>query len=192
MGETKRTFVAIELSAAVRAGFEELQRTLRRAGGDVRWVKPERAHLTLKFLGEATPEQIEGMGAALDEVGAATAPFEVAFRGLGVFPNERRPRVLWVGIAEGRERLEPLARAIDEQAAALGFERERRRFSAHITLGRVRSPAGWERLSAAVEANGGFDAGRLHADEVRLIQSILSPEGPTYVPLHCAALGAAG
>jgi len=191
VAETKRTFIAIDLEASVRQHLAELQRRLQRADADVRWVKPERAHLTLKFLGDSTAEQIRAMEAALDQIAAAEAPFEVAFQGIGVFPNERRPRVLWVGITQGVERLQTLAAAIDEQAAA-GFEPERRGFSPHVTLGRFRSPAGWDRLRALIEANAAYDAGRLRAAEVRLIHSILSPQGPTYTPLHAAPFGTGG
>jgi 2'-5' RNA ligase len=182
--ETKRTFIAIELAAPVRARFEELQRLLRPAGADVRWVRPDRAHLTLKFLGEAAPEQIEAMQAALDELAPATPAFEVAFRGVGVFPDERRPRVLWVGIVEGLDELRALAEAVDERAVAAGFERERRRFAPHVTLGRFRSASGLEPLRERMQSNASFDAGRMHAGEVHLIHSILGPEGPTYTALH--------
>lgn len=192
MAETKRTFIAIELADPVRERFEQLQRLLRPAGADVRWVRPDRAHLTLKFLGDATHEQIEAMQTALDEIAPTAAPFGVAFRGTGVFPNERRPRVLWVGIAEGVEQLRSLAQAMDERAAAAGFERERRPFSPHVTLGRFRSPSGWERLREMMGANAAFDAGRMSAGELHLIHSILSPQGPTYVPLHTARFGATG
>ncbi len=192
MAETKRTFIAIELDGAVRARFEALQEVLQRARADVRWVKPDRAHLTLKFLGEATLDQIETMRVALDEIAPDEAPFEVVFRGLGVFPDGRRPRVVWVAIVEGVERLRALAAAIDERAAAAGFKRERRGFSPHVTLGRFRSPSGWDRLRALMEANAAFDAGRMTAGEVRLIHSILSPQGPTYVPLHAARFLVAG
>lgn len=192
VADTKRTFIAIDLSPTVRARFEELQRLLRPAGADVRWVKPDRAHLTLKFLGEATAEQIDAIGEALDEIAPATAPFDVAFGGVGVFPNERRPRVIWVGISEGAEQLRALAAAIDARSEAAGFERERRGFSAHVTLGRFRSPSGWERLHELVGSNAAFDAGRLEAREVCLIHSILSPQGPRYLPLHRAGFAAAG
>jgi 2'-5' RNA ligase len=186
VGETKRTFVAIDLDAAVRARFGELQRLLQAGGADVRWVRPDRAHLTLKFLGEATPAEIEAMSAALDEIGPATAPFDVAFGGVGVFPNARRPRVLWIGITEGVEQLRPLAAAVDEHASAAGFEPEQRPFSAHITLGRFRSTSGWERLSGLIEKHAAYEAGRMRAGEVHLIHSILSPDGPAYTALHTA------
>jgi len=192
VAETKRTFIAIDLTEAVRARLRELQRLLRPAEADVRWVKPESAHLTLKFLGEASAQQISAMSAALDEIAPAVAAFEVGFGGLGVFPNERRPRVLWVGITTGTEEVRVLAKAIDERAGAAGFARERRPFSAHLTLGRFRSPAGWERLHELVAANEGFDAGRIEAHEVHLIHSVLSPEGPRYTALHTARLAAGG
>jgi 2'-5' RNA ligase len=188
VAETKRTFIAIELDEAVRARFRELQRLLRPAEADVRWVKPERAHLTLKFLGEATADQIGAMSAALDEIAPATAAFEVGFGGLGVFPNEHRPRVLWVGITTGTEQVRTLAAAIDERAARAGFARERRPFSGHLTLGRFRSPSGWDGLRKLVEANGDFDAGRIAVRHLHLIHSLLSPEGPKYTPLHTAQL----
>ena len=192
MGETKRTFVAIDLTPAVRERFDEAQRLLRRAGADVRWVRSDRAHLTLKVLGEASARQIEMMAAALDEIAADVAPFEVAFGGLGVFPDQRRPRVLWIGITGGVEQLKPLAAAVDVRAVKAGFERERRGFAAHITLGRFRSNQGWPELDKLVAVNASFDAGRVQATEFHLIHSILSPQGPTYIPLHAARFKGAG
>lgn len=189
MAETKRTFIAIDLTPAVRERFDEAQRLLRRAGADVRWVKSSHAHLTLKFLGEATAEQIGELGAALDEIAPGVVPFDVAFGGLGVFPDQRRPRVLWVGITGGVEQLKPLAAAVDARAVDAGFERERRSFAPHITLGRFRSAQGWPELSKLVAANASFDAGRMPAAEVHLIHSILSPQGPTYTALHTARFG---
>lgn len=187
--ETKRTFIAIDLDESIRSRFAEVQDHLRAVRADMRWVRPEQAHLTLKFLGDATADQIEVMASALDAIAADATPFEIGFAGLGVFPNERRPRVLWIGLGEGTAHVRPVAAAIDQAAEAVGFERERRPFSGHITLGRFKSDSGWERLRDRMHEQVGFDAGRMTVGAVHLIESVLSPQGPQYTTLHTAPFG---
>ncbi|MGH9804298.1 MAG: RNA 2',3'-cyclic phosphodiesterase [Candidatus Acidiferrales bacterium] len=92
-----RLFVALELTQSVRTALRELLERLQRAAADVRWVRPEGMHLTLKFIGEAPAEKLPPLQQALARV-ASPAPVELDFRGLGYFPSERRPRVVWVGI----------------------------------------------------------------------------------------------
>jgi 2'-5' RNA ligase len=189
--ETIRAFIAIDIPHEVKEKFSEAQGKLRRAGADVRWVQPHNAHVTLQFLGDTPVEKIEGIKAALRRVAASHRAFEVAIEGLGVFPNARRPRAVWIGVCQGANELAALQRSVGAEMRHLGFQPEERPFSAHITLGRVKSPKNTERLASILDAERAFHAGRFLATEIRLIRSVLSSEGPTYTPLCSGALLAA-
>jgi 2'-5' RNA ligase len=185
-----RAFIAVELSDEVRAAFSRLQEKFRGSGADVKWVKPGNAHLTLKFMAEVSDADAESVKAILDEIGGKTKPFSIRFSGLGFFPSERRPRVLWVGISEGSEDLKRLATSIDEGVSSLGIPKENRPFSPHLTLGRFKSNRNLNELLSLVTKAKDFDAGELAGNEMHLIQSVLSRTGPTYTTLHTAAFTA--
>lgn len=186
--ETIRAFIAVEIPREVKEKFSEAQGKLRRSGADVRWVQPHNAHITLQFLGDVPVERIEEIKAALGRVAASHHAFEVAIEGLGVFPNPKRPRVVWTGVSRGANELAALQTSVGEEMRRLGFQPEERAFSAHITLGRVKSPMNTERLASILEMEKGFQAGNFLATEIRLIRSVLSSEGPTYTVLFCATL----
>lgn len=189
--ETIRAFIAVDIPREVKEKFSEAQGKLRRSGADVRWVQPHNAHVTLQFLGDTPVEKVEDLKAALGRVAASHHAFEVAIEGLGVFPNPRRPRVVWIGVSKGANELAALQRSVGEEMRRLGFQPEERAFSAHITLGRVKSPKNTERLASILEMEKGFHAGHFLATEIRLIRSVLSSEGPTYTALFSASLVAA-
>ena len=163
---------------------EEVER-LRRVAGDVAWVTPANFHLTLKFLGRVETSRLPAVTAALAEAVAACPPFDLGLRDLGAFPSRTRPRVLWVGIDEGAEAAGRLASRVDEALAGLGFERETRPFSAHITLGRVREPRRNARLAAAL-SGGAY--GRQRTGHLSLMRSDLSPRGVRYTELAAVPL----
>ena len=181
-----RAFVAVDLNDEVRGSFGRIQDKLAASDADVKWVKPNNAHLTLKFLAEISEQDAESIKGFLDETAKGTRPFTVAFSGLGFFPNERRPRVLWVGIDEGVDELRELAGKIDNMTATLGIPKEKREFSPHLTLGRFKSNRNLDELLRLVENSRDFRAGEFDAGEVHLIQSVLSRSGPTYTKLHTA------
>ena len=180
-----RTFVAVFPPPEVR---EEALAAARRLPlcDRVRWVKPENFHLTLKFLGDVREEDQEDVHAALEEVCAGHAPFDVGLAGLGAFPSARRARILWAGVGEGYERLRSLAADLDAALAPLGFESEGRLYKPHMTLGRVRGrparldlPPGWTPGAGNLEFRTG---------SVELMESVLDPEGPVYETLGTFAL----
>ncbi len=191
-----RAFVAIESSRALLDALARLQSGLRSAPGGVagRWVQPEIAHLTLKFLGDVPSERIADIARALDVTCARRAPFTLQLRGLGCFPNTRRPRVVWAGVHEQSGALRALQRDIELNLEALGYPREGRAFAPHLTLARVRQGA----ASVEIEALGRSVAAHQPAADVSLAQMLvrevvlfssdLRPEGPRYTPLHRAAL----
>ena len=188
-----RTFIAVETSPEVRAAAAGLTDRLRRGwrASEVRWVPPENLHLTLRFLGETAESGVAPLTAALDGVTAGTPPCQLTLGPLGAFPDVRRPRVLWLGLkGAGTAALRSLQRRIEERLTGLGWEREGRPFSPHLTLGRVRpgraaGPGeGWTRAAVPELA--------FRVDEVVLMRSDLRPDGARYSVLHRSPLGGAG
>jgi 2'-5' RNA ligase len=192
--------VAVELPEALRARCGAVTERLRGEAGKVSWVKPGNLHLTLKFLGNATPSQAERLLDSLTHKLAKLSPFQLELRGLGVFPSLRRPRVIWIGVAEGALALRELAQKVEGSAAKAGFPREARAFSPHLTLGRVKMgegagertrpegpPGGTLGRLLAREDRGAL--GRFSVLEVALIRSRLDPGGAIHTPVHRVRLG---
>ena len=175
-----RAFIAIELPDEVRWALAQLQQRLAGSGADVKWVEPEHLHVTMKFLGEITEEQRRAVEAMLRQVARALSPFPLSLRALGAFPSMRSPRVIWVGVAEGKEPLVRLAEGIEREGAAAALQKEERPFAAHVTLGRVRSPRGHQALVELLEHTDWSPPPSWTADHVTLYQSVLSSSGPTY------------
>jgi 2'-5' RNA ligase len=181
-----RLFVALDLDAAIRASVADLLRELRPAAPDIKWVAPEAMHLTLKFIGEQPEAKLEAITESLATV-AKPGPLNLRFHGLGCFPNERRPRVFWIGIETPPE-LARLAGAVEQALAPLGIEREKRPFSPHLTLGRAREGRRVELPGRQWDAQANDDFGAMTATEFFLFQSRLSPAGAQYAKLKAFAL----
>lgn len=181
-----RAFLAVEVPPATHEALVALKRELAQSPADVRWVRDDALHATLKFLGSVDAGTLDGIRAALEPVADETAPCAIRVRGLGAFPNLRRPRVLWVGMES--EGLPPLAARVDAVTARFGFEPESRPFAAHITLGRVRSPRGWPRLEEWFQAHLSDDFGAGIVAEIVAFRSDLRPAGAVYTKLWTAPL----
>ena len=179
-----RSFIAIEVPRELKSGLEDVQRELRRTEADVKWVRPEAIHLTLKFLGSVRQEDVEIICRAVAPVIALWAPFEIGIQGMGGFPSLRTPRVVWVGVDRGKENLASLQQQVENKIAELSFPPENRPFSPHLTLGRVRSFRGRENLAQAVESRKGLEFGIFQAREVILFRSELKPSGAVYTRLR--------
>jgi RNA 2',3'-cyclic 3'-phosphodiesterase len=194
MTDSWRLFVAIALSDAARQELAAAQARLRRLILPVRWVEPAGAHLTLKFLGATDPERVAALIAALRAVAAQSAPFTLYTSAPGVFPNARRPRVLWLGLAGPLEQLAALQVAVDTTLEALAFPRDTQPFRPHLTLGRVREratigdPAA---LTAAFVALGKRAAAPVPVTALCLLRSELQPGGAHYTPLAILPFAAA-
>jgi 2'-5' RNA ligase len=182
---TLRCFVAIDVSSEVRAAVTVAQARVRTQApdADVRWTDREQIHLTLKFLGAVPEERVQAVSSSLEAVVADASPIDLAAAGLGAFPSLRRPRVLWAGVSAGIPELTALAAAVDGALAPLGFSPEPRAFSAHLTIGRVRSPRGARALAPALEGAGAAEFGSWTASELVLYESRLRPAGALYVPV---------
>jgi len=173
-----RLFVAIDIPATVRAELARLIEQLRQIEGRARWVRPEGMHVTLKFLGETPAEKLPGVRTALAKINSPN-PVEIRFRGLGFFPNDRRPRVLWVGV-EASPNLAELAQKVDHELSQMGFPAEERPFAPHLTLARLSAPSRWDALVRATEKLSSQEFGASRESEFYLIESFLKPSGAEY------------
>lgn len=183
-----RLFVAVSLPPEIRERLAAVQDRLRRAQADVSWVRPENIHATLKFLGETEEKRLERIRPALADAARAGAPFSMELSGVGSFGG-RIPRVVWVGVGEGAEPLTQLAARIEVALARVGFPKERRGFSPHLSLGRVRSPRNAEALLAALQEFQAEGFGSVTTTQVELMQSQLKPTGSVYTVLERFPLG---
>ena len=183
-------FVAISLPDALKDRLAELLKELRGCGAKVRWVDPASLHLTLKFLGQVKPDELGSIDQALGRVASAAAPTWGELRGVGSFPHLRRPRVIWVGLEPVDDHLGRLQVGVEEELAPLGFALEKRRFHAHITVGRLKGQGGVRVLAEMVEAKEAEEYGRLEIGELTLYESRLSPRGARYTTLGTYRLGA--
>ena len=194
--EPIRAFIALAISATAKSALKDvIQRLAVQAPSGVRWVDPASMHLTLKFLGNVEPGQVDRIIEAMARPAAGASPFSIHLSGLGMFPNERRPRVLWAGVRGGLDALQQLREQIEETVSKLGFPRERRPFSPHLTLGRVREPvsSGLVRgISAAVTSTSLAPTEPWLVNSVHLMRSTLAPGGAKYSALASVPLGSAG
>lgn len=182
-----RAFIAISLPADVQQllGAVSQELATRVPGRAVAWVRPENIHLTLRFLGDTPLARLDRLTSLLDAVAARHRPFNLALGRLGVFPNERRPRVIWVGLT-GDPPTAALQKDLDAALLPLGWQQDGKPFSPHLTLGRVKGSHDQIRLpwgKAVVPTS--FTVDRLH-----LIESELRPQGPLYTVRHSALLAA--
>ena len=188
-----RTFIAIELDPGIREALDRTQVELQHAvpPRSVRWVRPDGIHLTLKFLGDTPAGRLEDIKQALAAAAAEVPPCSLDVQGLDCFPNQRQPRVIWVGVREPTGRLRALWQAIEAHVAPLGWPTERRGFQPHLTLGRVRreaSSADRQAIGVVVQrANVGW-LGSMQVKEVSFISSDLRPTGAVYATLAEAPL----
>lgn len=181
-----RAFVAVELPDAVRAAIGEVEGRLRQRLPRARWVRPEALHLTVKFLGEVDEACLAAFGDRSQSTVGGHGVAAVRLAGAGFFPSASRPRVAWMG-GEAPD-LEPVASAVDELALPCGVERDRRRWSPHLTLARLREPwsgADAERFLEVVGALGPFD---FECRELVVFSSRLEPGGAVYTPLRRLSL----
>ncbi len=178
-----RSFIAIEVPGSLQDRMGELQRELKKFESDIRWVKPGNIHLTLKFLGTVPKEMIEKVSWAISPAVQQAEPFDLRLYGLGSFPSSRSPRVIWVGIDQGREPASSLQEAIEKETGALSFPSERRPFTPHLTIGRVRSLKGRGEFGRAIEERQKVEIGVFRAEEIILFQSKLTPAGAIYTKL---------
>jgi len=186
-----RSFVAINLPHRVKERIELVQKEWDALGPHVRWVAPENVHVTLKFLGDVAEERLTQIGQALEGVGGQFSPFGFTLNSFGVFPDIRNPRIVWVGIGEGADRVSALQVAVEKEMERLGFPAEQRPFRSHLTVGRVKSPRGRRVLAEFLQSDASIDE-PVEVHEIALMKSDLRPTGPIYTLLRAVKLGGEG
>ena len=185
MSKSLRTFVAVKLPETVLAAIDGVQKRMAAHCFNVRWVKAGNIHLTLKFLGEVDEDEIDGITAVLTN---GFAPLRLAAAGVGVFPSVKRARVIWVGISGQLSELAALQRSIEERLARIGYPHEKRPFSGHLTLGRVKGLIAASKLTTAMGAFSDFASETFEVDRVVLFKSDLRPTGAAYTELRQVTL----
>lgn len=177
-----RAFFAISLPWEFKEEIARLQDILKKTRAEVKWVRPESVHLTLKFLGQVAEDIIDPLAEAASVKASQTQALTLTLNGTGVFPGPRRPRVAWLGLAGDLGRIIDLQRGLEESAEKFGFAREKRTFSPHLTLGRIRSSKGIKEFITELDR---LDPKPLEfmASEVVLFRSELKPTGAIYTPL---------
>lgn len=186
-----RAFIAVEIPPHIQQAIHKATSNLRsELGAAIRWVSPENIHLTLKFLGDISPAQVDALTQMLRAQADSVPAFDVEVGGLGSFPDVKRARVLWVGLHAPAE-LAALSRGIESACARLGYESEKRGFSPHLTIGRARqdaSAADTQKIRRALEAATIDSLGAVRVDSVHLFKSDLKRSGAVYTKLFSAPL----
>jgi RNA 2',3'-cyclic 3'-phosphodiesterase len=175
-----RLFLAIDIPNSAREKITEVQSIYRTLNLDATWVKPSNMHLTLKFLGNTQSGLIPKIKERMEGIVKTMAPFSIALGNVGVFPDLSRPRVLWVGIEGAKDHLDSLKEKIEQQMTCLGFPADNKKSVHHLTLGRIKSGKGKERLKKAVESAPPINVNAFEVSAVQLIKSELTPKGSIY------------
>ena len=178
-----RSFIAIELPTGTRSSLEGITGKLKASAGDVRWVKTDDIHLTLKFLGDVEEERIPDIGGCIEQCVMGITPFTIAVRGMGAFPSDHSPQVIWIAAADESGTLSRMQLSLEDGLARLGFKKEKRPFSPHLTLGRLKSPRGKDAVRRALTEFKNADCGSCTADAVCLFKSELKPGGAVHTRL---------
>ncbi len=188
-----RTFLALTPSVEVAAEIASLQQAIGRHRLNIKWVLPENLHLTLKFLGELTPAQIDRVcRAATRAAPCVSPPIKLSARGLGVFPHYRRPRVIWTGLSGDTPPLFALQETLADNLAEIGFAKEKRKFTAHLTIGRIKAAIDGKALAAVLNNFLDFHSKPFYLERFILYKSVLGSRGPTYSRLAEFPLGDPG
>lgn len=182
MPEMIRSFISFDIdNKSVLRKLSEAQDKLVDTGADLKLVKPQNIHITMRFLGDIHPTMVDAVHEEMKSV--SFTPFDVELRGLGVFPNMKYLRVVWAGIRKGADELGNVFDQLEPRLRKLGFKPDLKGFSPHLTIARVRTGRNKAELSRCVEELADYEFGVLRADCLRLKKSVLTPKGPIYSTL---------
>jgi 2'-5' RNA ligase len=185
MEKNIRAFLAIEPPENILQEVSRLQEKLKEEiKGKISWTKPQGNHMTLKFFGDIDQNAVKNICSVVDKQIALVQPISLKIEKIGVFPDARRPRVLWLGATGGVEKLASLQAQLEGDFETLGFPRENRPFRAHLTLGRVKIPQEVTGISEVLHKYNDFTAGEFSGTELILFQSKLTPQGAIYSMLE--------
>lgn len=177
----KRIFIAIDLSEEARSLAAEYIQDLRDAFPRLRvgWERPEKLHLTLKFLGDISDAQLEGVENAVAAAAHESPHFRLRLEATGVFPSARKARILWLGLTERDNTLREIFNRLEEELETIGFPKDPRKFSPHLTIARLREPASSKRL-VDLHLTSHFEPVEFEVRELVVYESVLSPKGSVY------------
>lgn len=178
-----RAFIAIEVPDGIKQEMAKAQDQLKQSGASAGWTRPEGIHLTLQFLGEAPEAGVETIKAALRKAVEGKAGFRLEIGGAGVFPDARRPRVVWAGVSGGLDRLQELQAAVEDAMRGIGFKPEDRKFTPHLTLGRIREIRSRDAWQKALDGIRDIRLGEFPVTAVSLMKSELRPSGAVYTEM---------
>lgn len=179
-----RCFIAVEIPDNIKNEIDLFISDLRKISPQIKWVKTKGMHITLKFLGEIEPEICDQVKRVLSEITNITNPFEIKITESGAFPNFNKPRVFWIGLQQDKNQsLNRLNEWIETKLSVLGFERERRKFSPHITLGRVRNPGNFGKLTNLLKEKK-ISNNIIQVSQIVFMKSELKPTGAVYTPIE--------
>jgi len=185
-----RAFLAIDPPEDILQAMSRLQEKLKREiGGRISWTKPQGQHLTLKFFGDISTEDVNNICSAVQKRVASGQSLNLKIEKLGVFTDARKPRVIWCGVTGDVEKLSGIQKQLDNDFAGIGFPGEDRPFQAHMTLGRIKDSRGLTGISEVLTKYSAFAAGEFNCTELILFQSRLTPQGAIYTKLAEFALG---
>ena len=185
-----RTFIAVDLGKAIRDRLVSLQERLAQSGAPVKWVEVENLHVTLLFLGEVDERDVPAVCTVVADVCRQHAAFTASVERASCFGNPRRPRTLWVGVGTGKQELCALHDALEPPLLDLGcYRREERKYTPHVTIGRVKTDRPSDTLAAALAKHADWHAGEVLVRELLVLSSELTPDGPIYTVLSRAKLG---
>jgi 2'-5' RNA ligase len=176
-----RGFIAIDIN--VTPNVLNLLQDITNSNADVKLVEPQNIHITIKFLGDVQEDNIDDIEQIMKDSVKEIEPFTLKLSGTGVFPNQNYIRVVWIGIKDA-EIIETISRSIDERLSQLGFKREKRGFSAHLTIGRVKTAKNKQLLLKAIESYKDFEFSTQEVNSIKLKKSDLTPKGPIYTTLR--------
>ena len=188
MNQPIRCFIAIEIPETIQNQLARIQGTLRKQIQKASWVKPSNIHLTLKFLGDVDPEDLEFIGEAIEGAVIHHRSFSLRIGGLGAFPNFARPRVLWTGVKVGGERVSALAQDINVALTDCGFSLDTKTFNPHLTIARLKARIDLRPFTNQYRQYDRIDGAEMSVNTISLIQSQLHPTGAIYSTLQSYSL----
>jgi 2'-5' RNA ligase len=184
MNENIRTFIAAELPEKIKQEINNYIISLKKTAPEVKWVKARGIHITIKFLGEISLQLCEQVKGDLSGISDIAKPFKITINDSGAFPNKHRPRVIWLGLEQDAENsLVKLHKWVDNKLSPLGFEKEKRKYSPHLTIGRVKKPEQLNKLFQYLDETP-LPVSTFDVNEIVLMQSELKSTGAVYAPIR--------
>jgi 2'-5' RNA ligase len=186
MSEEKsmRSFLAVDPPREIIDAIVTIQDRLRKAiQGDIRWVRPQGIHLTLKFFGTISESDVANISRVVNKTTSTIAPFTLCIKRVGAFPDVKRPRVLWLGMGGDVDTLIRLQKEVDADLQKCGFEKEDRPFRPHLTLARIKEPRGLIGLAKIMDKGEDYEVGSFSTAGLNLFKSDLTPKGAVYTKL---------